>query len=431
MSSDGGGDAVSDELTALLTRLSELADLSTDPACGITDAARIDRIALLEQTRTALAAAQHTEMVAFAKAHVEAQADLVAAHELDPRDLGKGIADQIALACHISPTVGSRRLGVAQALADDLPTTRALLVAGRVSERVAELVVSWTSHLDPEHRRHVDQQVTEAGIEAQSRFQAEATIKRLAYEADPAGFTDRGRTARKQRRVTLRPAPDTMSVLSGLLPVEQGVACITALRRHADTLIAGGDADGRTRDQIVADTLVERVTGQTFAEDVNVEVGIVLPLDALTDPDSPTTGEVVGYGPLPSGIVADLLNTTQGKKWWRRLFTHPRSGRLVGGDPTRRLFDGFLAALIHYRDHGRCRDPYCGAPARHTDHIRGKTAGGPTSLGNGRRTCVRGNQIKELPGWSTDLIDDGLGEHPHEVRTTTPTGHTYTSRDGP
>ncbi|MDL5157385.1 DUF222 domain-containing protein [Actinomycetospora termitidis] len=431
MSSDDGGDAVSMELTALLTRLAELADTATDPSRGITDAARIDRIALLEQTRAALAAAQHTEMVAFAKAHIEVQADLVAAHELDPRDVGTGIADQIALACHVSPTVGSRRLGVAQALADDLPCTRALLAAGRVSERVAELVVSWTSHLDPDTRRLVDKQIAASGIETQSRFQAEATIKRLAYEADPAGFTQRGRTARTQRRVTLRPAPDTMSVLSGLLPVEQGVACITALRKHADTLIAGRDAEGRSRDQIVADTLVERITGQAFAEDVTVEVGIVLPLDALTDPDSDTTGEVVGYGPLPAGIVADLLNSTQGRKWWRRLFTHPRSGRLVGGDPQRRLFDGFLATLIHHRDHGRCRDPYCGAPARHTDHIRGKTAGGPTSLGNGRRTCVRGNQVKELPGWSTDLIDDGLGDQPHTVQTTTPTGHTYTSRDGP
>jgi hypothetical protein len=45
-----------------------------------------------------------------------------------------------------------------------------------------------------------------------------------------------------------------MAVLSGLLPVEQGVACLAALRKHADSLIATGDTDGRTRDQLVADT---------------------------------------------------------------------------------------------------------------------------------------------------------------------------------
>ena len=103
---------------------------------------------------------------------------------------------------------------------------------------------------------------------------------------------------------------------------------------HTEHLVSGGDE--RTRDQIMADTLVERLTGQAAAEDVNVEVGIVLPLDTLTDPDNPATGEVVGHGPLPAGIVRDLLADTRGKRWWRRLFAHPAHGTLVGGDPRRR-----------------------------------------------------------------------------------------------
>ncbi len=222
-----------------------------------------------------------------------------------------------------------------------------------------------------------------------------------------------------------------MSVLSGLLPVEQGVACLAALRRHADGLIAVGDTGGRTRDQILADTLVERLTGQARAQDVDVEVGIVLPVDALTDPDSPATGELVGHGPLPAGIVTDLLRSTGGKRWWRRLFSHPAHGTLVGGDPKVRLFDGFLAALIDLRDHGRCRDPFCDAPIRHHDHIRPARAGGPTSLGNGRGVCARGNYTREMPGWQVDVVADGLGDTPHTVQTTTPTGHTYTSRAGP
>ncbi|MDL5157213.1 DUF222 domain-containing protein [Actinomycetospora termitidis] len=427
MSSNEVDGSVSVELTGLLARLGELAD---HPAPA-DDAEWVDRIAVLEQLRSAVAAAQHTAMVGFATAQVEAQAALLADGKLDPRDVGKGIADQIALACHVSPHVGSRRLEVARALAVDLPCTRGLLAAGRIPERLAEHIVSSTSHLDAQVRRLVDKQCAEAGLEDQGRKEAEATVKRLAYEADPAGFTARGRTARKDRRVTLRPAPDTMSTLSGLLPVEQGVSCITALRKYADGLIASGDTDDRTRDQIIADTLVERLTGQVLAEDVDVEVGIVLPLDALTDLDSSAAGELVGHGPLPGGIVTDLLNHTAGKRWWRRLFAHPGHGGLVGGDPRRRLFDGFLATLIALRDHGMCRDPFCGAPIRHTDHIRRSRAGGPTSLGNGRGVCVRGNQVKELPGWDTEVLADGLGDQPHTVRTTTPTGHTYTSRAGP
>jgi len=85
----GVGDAVSSELAAVLARLTELADLPTDPASdgGVE---LVDRIAVLEQIRAALAAAQHTAMVAFGRSQVEEQAELVASGRLDPEKLGRG-----------------------------------------------------------------------------------------------------------------------------------------------------------------------------------------------------------------------------------------------------------------------------------------------------------------------------------------------------
>jgi hypothetical protein len=114
----------------------------------------------------------------------------------------------------------------------------------------------------------------------------------------------------------------------------------------------------------------------------------------------------------------------------RRLFTAPHGG-ITGGDSARRYFDGTLASLIGYRDGDRCREPFCDAPARQVDHIVAHRAGGPTSFVNGRATCVRTNQAREMPGWAVRLVHDGLGAQPHTVATTTPTGHTYTSRAGP
>ena len=102
--------------------------------------------------------------------------------------------------------------------------------------------------------------------------------------------------------------------------------------------------------------------------------------------------------------MTDLLRSTGGKRWWRQLFAHPAHGTLVGGDPKRRRFDGFLAQLIDLRDHGRCRDPWCDAPIRHHDHIRPARAGGPTSFTNGRGVCARGNYTREMPGWQVDLV---------------------------
>jgi hypothetical protein len=87
--------------------------------------------------------------------------------------------------------------------------------------------------------------------------------------------------------------------------------------------------------------------------------------------------------------------------------------------------------LIGYRDGGRRREPYCDAPAREIDHIVPARAGGPAGFRNRRSTCTRSNQVREMPGWDVRLIHDGLGEHPHTVAATTPTGHTYTSRAGP
>lgn len=44
---------------------------------------------------------------------------------------------------------------------------------------------------------------------------------------------------------------------------------------------------------------------------------------------------------------------------------------------------------------------------------------------------MRSNQVREMPGWAARLLHDGTGDQPHTVTTTTPTGHTYTSRAGP
>ena len=56
----------------------------------------------------------------------------------------------------------------------------------------------------------------------------------------------------------------------------------------------------RSRGQVMADTLTERITGQARAEDVNVEVQVVVPLEALVDPDSPLPAEIPGHGPVPA-----------------------------------------------------------------------------------------------------------------------------------
>ena len=77
--------------------------------------------------------------------------------------------------------------------------------------------------------------------------------------------------------------------------------------------------------------MVKRPTGQTAAADVNVELQIMMSLEALLDPKSPKPATIPGYGSLPADIARDIVITRQGRKWWRRLFTAPSGVRGKSG----------------------------------------------------------------------------------------------------
>ncbi|GAA3556556.1 DUF222 domain-containing protein [Microlunatus spumicola] len=408
----------------LCSLLDELASLTADALGGVDDesseADLVDQIAVLERLRAAVAAVQAATVVRFARARVERQLAL----DVHPRDVGRGIAEEIGLACRLSPTAAARRLSSARAWWFDLPQTYAALSSGAVSEQTAEAVVTETRHLDGATRRAADARLHAADLTAKGVRDAAALARRYAYEADREAYVARGRHERKHRRVGLRPAPDTMSVLSGYLPVEQGVACLAALRRHTDGVVATGDE--RTRGQIMADTLVERLTGQATATDVPVEVQIVMPAELPTDPHSSRTATIAGAGPLPGPLAHAVVDASGGVKRWRIVHA-TLAGHVVGLEARRRRFTGPLGDLIAVRDQ-TCREPFCGAPVRHLDHVTRYADGGETTLANGRGVCARHNLVREQPGWTATVVHDGLGEQPHTVRTTTPTGHHYTGR---
>jgi hypothetical protein len=66
----------------------------------------------------------------------------------------------------------------------------------------------------------------------------------------------------------------------------------------------------------MADTLVERTTGQTRATDVNTELQLMMPLDTLINPDDHRPTIIPEYGPLPAGMAWEIVTSSQGRKWW-------------------------------------------------------------------------------------------------------------------
>jgi hypothetical protein len=301
---------------------------------------------------------------------------------------------------------------------EDLPHTLAALTAGHLSERRAELVARGTSHLSRELRVAVDAEVIGTNLPAEGDPAAtglagwgdrevERRVRACADRLDAAAAVERARVAESERRVTIRPIPDTMAIVSAVLPVAQAVAVNAALQQAAATAKAAGDQ--RSRGQVIADTLVERVTGRASADDVDVEVQVVITDRALFSGDD-TPAHVPGHGSVPAGWVRDLLT-------------------LMAMESTRRLFPAGLRRYLVARD-GVCRTPWCDAPVRHADHVRPHALGGPTTADNGQGLCVACNLTKDLPGWSSRLVDPGPtagSSKPHTVQLTTPTGHAYVS----
>lgn len=374
----------------------------------------------LEELKATAAAVQARASVALADRLVAEQREA----GVPAARLGRGVASAVAFARKESPHAGDKWLGVARALVGEMPRTLGLLERGAVSEYRATLMVRETACLSLEDRRRVDAELgADPRLATWGNGQLAAEVRRLAYGLDPASFVRRGERAVTERHVSLRPAPDGMTWLSALLPLAQGVSCLKSLKEAADSARAGGD--GRSRGQVMADTLVERVTGQATAGAVGVGVLLVMSEDSLLHNDS-EPAVVPGFGPVPASLARELVARAADAdtaSWLRRLYQKPRTGELVGLDSRSRRFPAGLAQLIEARDQ-LCRMPWCDAPIRHSDHIIPVEDGGKTAYANGEGLCEACNHAKQAPGWETLPRPGPFAP----VEFTTPTGQTRLTR---
>ncbi|MFS0718133.1 DUF222 domain-containing protein [Arthrobacter sp. 1P04PC] len=416
-------------------------DLVAAAAPTVGDAAAIiDELRALEDRKAAISARQARLAVALDLVRRREQAAL----GLPADQLGAGVGAEVALARRESPAKGSRLLGLARALVTEMPHTLAALDTGRLNEWRATLLVRETACLDAADRAAVDEELAaDTGtFDGAGDRAIISAAKAAAYRHDPRSVTQRAAHAETERSVSLRPAPDTMCYLTALLPVTAGVAAYAALTRHADTARATGDP--RSRVQVMADALVERVTG-TPGGITGIEVQLVMTDRTLLAGDN-EPARLAGYGVVPAGwarkLVAAKGDIPELTTWVRRLYTAPGTGELIGMDSRARLFPAGLRRFIEARDN-MCRTPFCDAPIRHLDHIVPWYRGRETTAANGAGLCAAFNHTKETPGWTSrqaiaeaPLNKGRPGDNPppatrHTLELTTPTGHTYTSTAPP
>lgn len=397
----------------------------------------IDLITELEQAQSALAALQAEAAVSF-RHHELARQE----HEGVPRaDRGRGIADQIALARHMSPKIAGDHLALHRVLVQSLPHTLDHLRHGRISELAARRVAQSVLVLDDADRSAIDHDLAE-DLPAVTSTRAGHLARARADRIDPRAAVARHARAVTERCVSIRPAPDTMVYLSALLPVHEGVAAYAALDRAAGARRSAPGGDPRSRGQIMADTLVELVTGQAIANDVPIEINLLmtdttllggrddsarigdqiipgaiarhLALHTTTGPDTPSAATGATIGPGSDGPPREV------GRWIRRLYTTGHRDRLDRVDLRRRCFTGAARRYIRLRDQ-HCRTPWCDAPIRDIDHATPYADGGQTTIGNGVGHCTRFNLAKEIPGWTSRSTPGG------DLTIITPTGHRYVS----
>lgn len=438
---------------------------------SVDDATRIDRLRALEDLKAACAAAQARDAADLAASRRAEQA----AAGVPVAEQGRGVGAEVALARRTSPHRGGRLLGLATALVHEMPHTLSALSTGRIDEWRATVLVRETAVLSREDRSAVDEellgtpQAVDRILSLGDRALA-ARAQQVAYRLDARSVAERARRAVTERRVTVRPAPDTMAYLTALLPVRDAVTAQVALARAADA--ARADGDQRTRGQLMADTLSDALAatapfreltwaqadtpasagaGSTAEEATSpspdgepahrparaaVALRLVMTDRALlAGPEQPGREEPArldGYGTVTAAWARELVATALedgAGVWVRRLLTDAVGG-LAGMDSRSRIAPTGLADLIRTRDLGTCRTPRCDAPARHVDHVTPHARGGPTTERNGQSLCEACNYTKELSGWSARSMSGPAGGV-HTVVTTTPTGHTYRSTSPP
>ncbi|WP_299572673.1 HNH endonuclease signature motif containing protein [uncultured Williamsia sp.] len=406
-----------DARAALREVMAVLAELPT----AVDEAEAIDLISLAESVKSSCAAVQAEQTLRLQDLRSAAEAERGVPIERRCR----GLSAEVALARRVSGNAGGRHLGFARALGE-MPNTFARLRDGSLSEWRATILVRETGYLQIEDRRIIDHALCSDAttLDGVGDRALEALAKQIAYQRDPQAVVDRNASAPKDRRVTMRPKPDAMVQLSALLPMKAGIAAYAALKQHADGLVGDGD---RSHAQIMADTVIERLTGKARAEDVAVSVDVVLSADVLVG-DSSAAAEVPGYGPIPADTARDLITDAldaDALVTLRRLFAAPDSGALVAMESKARIFPSGLRRFITRRDIA-CRFPYCDAPIAEIDHAHPHHDGGPTDALNGLGECRTHNRQKESPGWAvtTAIDDDGT----HEALIRTPTGHEHRSR---
>jgi Domain of unknown function (DUF222)/HNH endonuclease len=295
-------------------------------------------------------------------------------------------------------------------------------------------------------------------------------LRRAVLKADPDAA---GRTAKSvaDRHVACQADREGTASLFG---VRLPPARATAAFERVDAFARGrkSDGDGRTMDQLRADTFLDLLEGVGIGSSPVHRAGVVeltVPWTTATDATN-DSAVLAGYGPIDADTARDIIandvarlataSSRCERAQWRHtvtdddgrllstrrrprieLVSRPIVGALgdagagnicpaplapVAGDPTLRTPSSALARWIATRDR-TCRAPGCRVPARAADidHTLSHADGGPTSHDNLSVICRHHHRLKHDGGWRVTQPQPGT------LVWTSPGGREYSRQPDP
>ncbi len=323
---------------------------------------------------------------------------------------------QVAAELRVAQVTGERRVWVARQLVEEFPATFSALRHGEIDFRRAELIAAVADRHEMRLAEVVESRVLpKAG--SRTIGQHRRAIEREILIADPGGERRRHEAAALDRRVWFEPMPDGMGQVIADLTAD-GMALVRGMLDAAAAGMKSSRLDeGRSMDQLRADALVDlaslslasgRLGGHpdgialAEAQGRRPHIQVTVPFSTLIGIDD-HPGELVGYGPIPSGVARRIA----AEGTWRRLLTDPATGRLLDYGTTRYTPPQDLRDVIIARDR-ECIFPTCTMPAHRgqIDHTISYPHG-PTAQTNLGPPCDPHHDLKTRWGWRVDQPEEG------------------------
>ncbi|MEC5152667.1 hypothetical protein RCH23_000027 [Cryobacterium sp. CAN_C3] len=370
---------------------------------------RFDAIAALDRG-LARSFAQRAEMIDEARRFSEK----IAANT--PRRAGsRWDADEIArrefsseLACtlRIPEPTAMGLIAESQALAEDLPGTRAALEAGEISYRHAQVLIGQACSVPAEALAAFEQALLPAArtlTAAKLKHKARVLRERL----HPESITARRVKSFSERTSYIQAEPDGMATLTVTTSADVVHAIFARANDAALSLLGPGEPRTLTqvRTDVMSDLLVDGVTPSGIGKGIRATVQITVPVMTLLGP-SEEPGYLEGYGPIDPDTARDLASRAPS---FTRILVHPETGVVLSVGRERYKVPKALRRFLRLRDE-TCRFAGCNQPARTADldHTHEWQDLGHTAHDNLAHLCPGCHALKTETGWTVEQEPGGI-----------------------